>query len=77
MLENLGCDFLGLEKDDVLGGRIVVGHHRIYSEASVQFFKRMAPEIPWTLYESSPFLRKKGDWEELLSETESHEDEKF
>ena len=36
-----GIEFVGLEKSERLGGRIEVGHHRIYNKESLSFFQNI------------------------------------
>lgn len=78
-LKARGVEFLGLEKAEVLGGRSAVGHHRLYTEAAVELFKKALPSVDWKTISEPAKLRKKGDWEDFIASDEDKlpEDEKF
>lgn len=65
VLQQQGTEFLGLEKSDRLGGENSSLPTRIFSSESVEFFRRLLPELEWTLTNGSPMERIKGEWRAL------------
>lgn len=61
LLQKRGIEFEGLEKEDRLGGRAEVGHHRLYSSSSVEFLSRFS-EGEWHRIDEEPKERRKGEW---------------
>lgn len=61
LLKKRGIEFEGLEKDERLGGRAEIGHHRVYSSNSVEFLSRFSSE-EWFRIDEEPKERKKGEW---------------
>lgn len=76
LLTAKGLNVLGLEQSEILGGRAVVGHHRVYDQSTVSFFQELVPDVVWEAAEAVPQVRRKGQWEELL-EPDQVQDEAF
>lgn len=64
ILQAKDIQFEGLEKEDSLGGRAEIGHHRIYSSKSVEFFSRFS-SMEWFRIDEEPRERKKGEWSQV------------
>lgn len=75
LLQEKGIEFVGLEKEDCLGGRILVGHHRLCDPFSVEFLSRRFPQLHWDSVEEFPQQRKKGGWGPV--EAEDGDEEAF
>lgn len=65
-------DFIALEKDGDLGGRLRFGHHRIYSQASVEFLSSHVA-TDWIEVFDLPRVRIKGGWTEEIPRVSSAE----
>jgi hypothetical protein len=62
-LQSLGISFLGFEKDDRLGGNIIVGHHRVYERDSADILTSFSGSTDWSTIDDKPqTLNKKGEW---------------
>ncbi|MEZ4750768.1 MAG: NAD(P)-binding protein [Bdellovibrionota bacterium] len=73
-LKARGIEFIGLERSDTLGGRALVGHHRLYKEGSVKVLAEHLPDLSWTEVTEAPMERHKGDWRALsLSYSEAEQ----
>lgn len=73
-LQARGIEFLGLERTDTLGGRAVIGHHRLYKTGSLDLLANHVPDLSWNRIEDAAMERHKGDWRALslsYSEPES------
>jgi len=57
--------FLGLEKGDLLGGKMTTLPTRLFSSESVAFLHRLMPELEWKLTQGTPVERIKGEWKEV------------
>lgn len=64
LLAKKGLEFEGLEKEERLGGRAEIGHHRIYSSNSVEFLSRFSTD-EWFRIDDEPKERKKGEWSKV------------
>ena len=68
VLRARGIEFVGLERSERLGGRVEVGHHRIYSKESLGFFQKYFPTVEWEEVQEETRERKKGIWTEPKDE---------
>lgn len=67
-LKKQGADFIGLEKSAHLGGRLDVGHHRLYDEHSVALLTSEFDLNEWDQMHEPPQERHKGQWRLLDKE---------
>jgi hypothetical protein len=72
-IRGIGQKFLGVEKADKLGGRAVVGPHRLYAPNSSIYLGDEFPAVTWEFIDDKPQERHKGEWIELKSELEPSE----
>ena len=63
-LKAAGIPFVGLEKSNSLGGRLEVGHHRLYELNSTRFISSFIDDLEWETVEDTPQERRKGSWVE-------------
>ncbi len=74
-LKRRGIPFVLLEKSDSVGGRVEVGHHRLYAPSTREFLSGMVQGIEWREVTDAPKLRRKGEWNDL--DEEASDEEKF
>src|SRR4051794_18773117 len=55
-----GGSFRGLERSDVLGGDLAVGHHRFYNDGVRSFFSAVGITVQWKFLDEAPEELKKG-----------------
>jgi len=60
--------FVGLEKENSLGGRASIGHHRLYEEVSAEFLSECAGEQGTECINEPPKQRKKGEFTDVDAE---------
>lgn len=75
ILKSANHEFVGVETSEQLGGRTLVGHHRLYEKGSMEFFRLQFPELEFDFVDESPAERRKGAWEAVgddLGESEKY-----
>lgn len=61
LLKERGISLIGLEKADRLGGRVEIGHHRVYEQRTIEFLSRVL-NVNFSKIEETPRERRKKDW---------------
>jgi len=77
VLQQQRKEFLGLEKSDRLGGKDMTLPTRIFSSASVDFFRSLLPELEWNLTNGASMERIKGEWREISDSAVSATEKPF